>query len=218
MTANDSLSVLIPAAGEGVRLGTPKIAATIAGKTLLDWLMPVFHSVSTDIIIAYPPHQTPPEIPGVRVIPGGGTRQDTVRMLVAAATGTNVLVHDVARPFLPPAVIARAVDALARVDGVSAALPMVDSVMRNDTYLPVQRSTLLRVQTPQVFRRDVLVHAHEHARAHHIEATDDLQLVRHAGGSVTHVAGSPWLRKITTPADLVTAEALVAAGVNLLED
>lgn len=218
MTANGSLSVLIPAAGEGVRLGTPKISVAIAGKTLLEWLVPIFQQFSDDIIVAYPPHEAPPAMRHARFIPGGGTRQDTVRMLAAAARGTNVLVHDVARPFLPPAVVRRAVAALAHVDGASAALPMVDSVMLNATYSPVDRTSLLRVQTPQTFRRAVLVHAHEYALAHGITATDDLQLVRHAGGTVTHVAGSPWLRKITTPADLSMAEALVAAGVNLLED
>lgn len=212
------MSVLIPAAGEGLRLGTPKITVRIAGKTLLDWLIPVFRTVSKDIIVAYPPHQPPPEMEDVRFIPGGGTRQDTVRMLTDAATGVNVLVHDVARPFLPVAVIERTVEALKHADGSSAVLPMIDSVMMDVTYLPVDRSTLLRVQTPQAFRRDALVHAHTYALAHDIIATDDLQLVRHAGGTVTHVTGSPWLRKITTPADLAMAEALIATGVNVLEE
>jgi 2-C-methyl-D-erythritol 4-phosphate cytidylyltransferase len=125
-----------------------------------------------------------------------------------------VLVHDVARPFVPVEVIERVLAALA--DGADAVVPVVaihDTVRRIDgggmLGELVDRSTLAAMQTPQGFRREVLAEAH--ARGAQSSTTDDAALVQALGTPVVAVAGSDAAFKITTPADLARAQAILAA-------
>ena len=141
---------------------------------------------------------------------GGAQRQDSVRAglaAVAAAGATHVLVHDAARPLLPGEVIARLVTALQEHDAAVPALPVVDTLAKGDTLLgdTIDRSSLLRVQTPQAFRLSTIIAAQE---AWVGEApTDDAQVARAAGVDVALVAGDPALEKLTYPGDFVRAEA-----------
>jgi 2-C-methyl-D-erythritol 4-phosphate cytidylyltransferase len=122
-----------------------------------------------------------------------------------------VLVHDVARPFVPAAVIAGVVAALEL--GAEAAVPVVpihDTVRRVDSdgaFAEVlDRSSLLGMQTPQGFVRTVLVRAHEMGR--NLDLTDDAALVEAIGVRVHAVPGSDQSFKITRPWDLAVAEAV----------
>jgi 2-C-methyl-D-erythritol 4-phosphate cytidylyltransferase/2-C-methyl-D-erythritol 2,4-cyclodiphosphate synthase len=153
------------------------------------------------------PHATP-----VRSVVGGERRQDSVheglRALYRACD--VVLVHDAARPLVQPMMIQRCLDALDdRTDGVVPSLPVVDTLKRveGDSVIgTVDRTPLVRVQTPQVFRRDVLARAYEAADD---DVTDDAQLVERAGGRVVCVSGDPANIKVTYPEDLALAEALL---------
>ena len=120
------------------------------------------------------------------------TRLDSVRVGLAALADDvdAVLVHDVARAFVPPAVIDRVIAALADgADAVVPGLPVIDTIKRVDAdevvLATVDRSELRAIQTPQGFRRSALVAAHAGAP----EATDDAALIEAGGGQVVVVAG-----------------------------
>jgi 2-C-methyl-D-erythritol 4-phosphate cytidylyltransferase len=148
------------------------------------------------------------------VVAGGATRQESVARGLAAvpAEFEIVLVHDAARALTPPELI-DAVAAAVR-DGHGAvipALPVVDTVKRvgesGEVVTTVDRSELRAVQTPQGFRREVLVKAHAQAGGEH---TDDAGMVERLGLPVHCVPGSDLAMKITRPIDLVIAEALLS--------
>lgn len=209
MNSSASVSLVIPAAGVGERLGgTHKISLRIAGRTLLEWVLQSLAPIASEVIVAHPAGEPAPHLPGMRTIAGGATRQHTVQLLAAEATGTYTIVHDVARPFVSRKVIQTLLTELAHADAVTTALPVADTIMHVSDYHIVHRGQLLRVQTPQAFRTTALVAAHAHAQANGHTATDDFQLVRHHGGTTSHVLGSEFTRKITTPEDIAIAEAI----------
>jgi 2-C-methyl-D-erythritol 4-phosphate cytidylyltransferase len=147
------------------------------------------------------------------VVAGGATRQESVRLAIAAIPNDIglVLVHDAARPLVPPVVVTRVIDALQR--GAVAVVPVVtvaDSLRAVDeagSTSPVDRSRIRAVQTPQGFSRWVLSAAHE--RATDVDATDDAGLVERQGHSVVVVEGHPLAFKVTRPLDLLLAEAVL---------
>jgi 2-C-methyl-D-erythritol 4-phosphate cytidylyltransferase len=159
----------------------------------------------------------------VKITPGGAERQDSVRIALGltSAEAELVIVHDAARPFATPAMFAAALAAAARVGGAIVATPVADTLKRvgheGEIVATVARANLWQAQTPQAFRRDLLVRAHERAvidRADRIPATDDADLVERLGATVAVVDGSTLNFKITTAADLRLAE-LVAAATTL---
>lgn len=150
----------------------------------------------------------------VCVLAGGAQRTDSVRLALTAARRRGsveiVLVHDAARAFAPPALVEAVLAAVrAGAPAVVPVLPVTDTVKQVDEHgrilSTVDRSRLRAVQTPQGFRADVLVRAHELAEA---DATDDAGLVERLGERVHTVPGDPFAFKITTPFDLLVAEAV----------
>lgn len=160
----------------------------------------------------------------VLIVPGGATRQQSVALALAAAPADCdvVLVHDAARALTPPATVAAVVDAVrSGADAVIPVLPVADTIksvrLRAETDegaeldlvdRTVDRGGLRAVQTPQGFRREVLERAH--AEAGH-DATDDAGLVEALGLPVAMIPGHVEAFKVTTPFDLVLAEAVLAA-------
>lgn len=214
-------AVVIPAAGAGVRLGSggPKALCRLRGEPLL------LHAVRRvaaapsvgQVVVAAPPDQvdTCRRLVGPRatVVPGGAQRQQSVAAAMAAVRPDFdlVLVHDVARTLAPTALIEQVAAAVrGGLPAVIPVLPVVDTIARvavaGEVAGPVDRAALRAVQTPQGFRRAVLARAH--AAATDTTATDDAGLVARLGITVHTVPGSPLAIKITTPYDLVVAEAL----------
>jgi 2-C-methyl-D-erythritol 4-phosphate cytidylyltransferase len=150
--------------------------------------------------------------PGSDGITGGATRSESVRRGLDAvpAEADIIVIHDAARP-LASAALFDAVIAAVR-DGADGAIPGVavtDTVKRVDGSRVVEtldRATLVAVQTPQAFKAAALRDAHAAGG----EATDDAALVEAAGGTVVVVPGEARNIKITTPADLRVAEALLS--------
>lgn len=206
------VAVLIPAAGEGRRLGLgPKAFVRVGGTALLAHVARSFQGVADELLIAVPPGREAEAAalaPLAEVLPGGDTRQDTVRALLARTRADVVLVHDVARPFAPPAAMARVLAAAQNDGAASAVLDVADTLHDATLDRAVPREALRLVQTPQAFERALLQRAHERARAHGLYGTDDAQLVRALPHAVTLVAGSPLSHKLTGPADLELLEAL----------
>ena len=227
MAANGQRTVaaILVAGGDGRRLGAavPKAFCEIRGRTLLEYAVRPFaeHVAIRDLIVVAPAglleRSTQLTGVGVTVVQGGSTRQASVHAGLMALTSDvdTVLIHDVARPFVPSGVIDRVLAALvAGADAVIPARPVTDTIKRvtdgGVVAETLDRSTLWAVQTPQGFNRRVLVDAHEAAPSD--DVTDDAGLVEALGGKVVVVDGADEAFKITRPWDLRLAEALALAG------
>jgi 2-C-methyl-D-erythritol 4-phosphate cytidylyltransferase len=219
---HETVAAILVAGGSGQRLGAPvpKAFVEVAGRTLLAHALATFraHAAIDQLIVVAPRTHVDAaaELAGTAVVPGGDTRQASVRAgLAALERGVDfVLIHDVARPFVPVRVIDAVLDALRA--GAEAAVPIVpihDTVRSVDAGgalgCVVDRATLAAVQTPQGFHRETLLAAHE--RAGDVVATDDATLVEALGREVVGVPGADEAFKITTMADLARAEAVVHA-------
>ncbi len=202
------VSVLLPAAGQGERIGRgPKAFLRVGGKTLLDWALEGF-AWADEVVVALPPGF---RVDGLKTVPGGQTRQQSVFNLVQAATGEVVLVHDVARPFVVRPAIERLLQAVRATGAATLVVPVPDTLVREDDGRyggVIAREHHRLVQTPQGFRRELLWQAHQQARAAGIAFTDDAQLVRWLGHPVALVEGDRRMFKVTYPEDLILAEGL----------
>jgi 2-C-methyl-D-erythritol 4-phosphate cytidylyltransferase len=210
------------AAGSGSRLGAgvPKAFVELDGASLLDHALERVRlsGVVDEIVVVVPPGFGA-AVPGVHVVPGGATRQASVRAGVAQMPGDVdvVLVHDAARCLAPPGLIASVAAAVrAGHDAVVPGLPVADTIRSLDGAL-VDRSRLRAVQTPQGFARAVLERAHDDAADLAVDparsATDDATLVERVGGAVHVVPGHPEAFKVTTPLDLLLAAAVLRQAV-----
>ncbi len=207
-----SVSVLIPAAGAGQRLGLgPKAFVEAAGKPLLAWAVEAF-AFADEILVALPPGHRPPKGLKAHVLEGGEHRQDSVARLLEVAQGDIVLVHDAARPYVVARVVQSVFEAAKHTGAAVPVIPVPDTLIRdqNGTYgeqLPRERYRL--VQTPQGFFRNLLLEAHQKARRDGFLGTDEATLVRRLGYPVTLVPGDRRMLKVTYPEDLALVEALL---------
>jgi 2-C-methyl-D-erythritol 4-phosphate cytidylyltransferase len=205
---------IVPAGGSGERLGAdrPKAFVVCAGRPLIEWSLEVLDAVCDRVIVAAPPDYDD----GPDRVRGGESRSASVRNAVAAAEEADVfVVHDAARPLVNRDLVARCLEALVPgVDGAIAAIPMTDTVKEVATdgrvLRTLDRSTLWAIQTPQVFRADILRRALERDAAALAAATDDAWLVDDAGGVITVVESYPENLKVTRESDLRIAEAFLA--------
>jgi 2-C-methyl-D-erythritol 4-phosphate cytidylyltransferase len=204
---------IIAAGGRGERLGAegPKALVFLGNRPLLDWSLDALRPVCDRVVVAVPQgHEEPPDR-----VTGGQSRSESVRnALDAAPEATVAVVHDAARPLATPDLVRRCVVALEQgADGAIAAAPMPDTVKEADeqgrVVRTLNRATLWAVQTPQVFRADVLRKALQVDEDTLASATDDASLVEAAGGTITVVEAPRENLKITTEADLRLAEALL---------
>ncbi len=213
------VAAVLVAAGSGSRLGAdvPKAFVAVAGRPLLVHAAARFctHPLVRDVVVAAPAELVESAaglVPQARVVPGGRTRQESVArsLAVLAEDVDTVLVHDVARAFVPVAVIDRVLAALAAgAVAVVPTLPVADTIRASDGDRlgeVVDRSRLAAVQTPQGFERRLLVAAHETGAG--AEATDDAALAEAYGAEVVAVAGASEAFKVTVPLDLAFAEVL----------
>jgi 2-C-methyl-D-erythritol 4-phosphate cytidylyltransferase len=215
-----SAVALVVAAGRGERLGSsgPKAFVMCGGRSMLEWSIDALKAVPEigHIVVATPPGIEAPA--GTSGVFGGDERSHSVRAaLHHTLAGDPVLVHDAARPLVTPEII-RAV--LAGLDGdadAAIAAARVTDTIKQDAGPPtpptvartLDRSGLWAIQTPQVFRRDVLERAL--AQPHEIlaAATDDASLVETMGGTVRLVESPRENLKVTTPDDLRLADLLL---------
>lgn len=219
-------AAIVPAAGRGERLGpgAPKALRTLAGQPmLLHAVRALAAARSIDLVVVAAPEDGVDEARSILagldteaeivIVSGGETRQDSVaRALLALPADVDVvLVHDAARPLVPPDVVDR-VSAAVRGghDAVIPTLGVVDTIKEVDEGVVVgtlDRSRVHAVQTPQGFARAVLQRAH--ASSEGSDATDDAGLVERMGVVVHTVAGDEEAFKITRPLDLVLAETIL---------
>jgi 2-C-methyl-D-erythritol 4-phosphate cytidylyltransferase len=205
---------IVPAGGSGERLGAdrPKAFVVCAGRPLIEWSLEVLASVCDRVVVAAPEGYDE----GPDRVPGGESRSASVRNALAAAPEAEiVVVHDAARPLVTRELVERCLAALEPgIDGAIAAIPMTDTVkeVASDKRVlrTLDRSSLWAVQTPQVFKADILRRALERDAAALAAATDDAWLVDDVGGVITVVESFPENLKVTRESDLRIAEALLA--------
>lgn len=201
--------VIVVAAGRGSRFGGDKQYATLAGRRVLDWSVDAARSVADGIVLVVPTSKADAAESAVDAwVPGGATRSESVRAGLRAVPDDAevILVHDAARPLADSALFEAVVAAIrAGAEAVVPGVPVADSLRGLDRGA-IDRDELVAVQTPQGFRAEALRAAHALGG----DATDDATLVEAAGGTVVVVDGDPRNRKITDPADLVAAEAILA--------
>ncbi len=208
------IAALIPAAGDGTRLGKgPKAFLPLGDGSLLSHAIAAFENRVDEIVVAIS-ETMQADIDkhvdaSVRVIQGGKIRQETVYALLQATSVEVVLIHDAARPFLPAKVIADSIEAVKQYSAATVVRAVADTLIHKETLEVILRDDLRAVQTPQSFLRELILRAHEQARAKNVVATDDAALVRLLGHEVALVEGSSWLDKITTLDDYERAKALV---------
>ncbi len=207
------IAALIPAAGEGSRLGRgPKAFVELAGKSLLLRSVEAFQDEVAEVVVAVSPtmlDEAQQRLSGrARVIVGGETRQKSVHRLLLSSDADMVLIHDAARPFVSRVIIKDLISRVQQSGAASVAMPVADTLIEAKSGKVVARELLRAVQTPQGFRRSLILKAQEYALKQQLTATDDAGLVRLLGHEVSLVAGSSWLMKVTTPADFEMATAL----------
>lgn len=220
--------VIIPAAGTGIRLKSEvaKPLIPLNGKPLLVYSLEVFEKCSlVESIIVVGPEQYLSDFERVvqqynfekvsSVIAGGVTRCESVSCgLKALDKDTElVVVHDGARPLISLAIVEKAIQLCTREHAVIVAVPVKPTVKRvNPEDLCVEatleRRFLWEAQTPQVFRKDVLIKAHDTIKDS--EVTDDASLVERLGEKVKVLEGDYTNIKITTQEDLRIAESFLA--------
>ena len=227
----DLLTVIVPAAGAGRRMGFGKNKAfiTIRDIPLLVLCMKMLAEtgmVRRVIVVTRAWEITETELmlkeyqdrfPGIswQVTAGGRERQDSVAnglALIADESG-YVAVHDGARPFAGTEVFARTFARAKECGAAIAAVPLKDTVKIVDTRGLVvstpDRSSLCAVQTPQIFEINVLRKGYDFLKEHPVAVTDDASLVEASGHPVAVAEGSYENIKVTTPEDLLLAEKIL---------
>lgn len=222
-------TVIIPAAGSGTRFGAPqpKQFISLAGVPILVHTLQVieqtaavqsiiiaatanFHAVITELAQEYGLTKI------AALVEGGKERQDSIFNALQAsicADSDVVLVHDAVRPFITPDFVQTIVEAAWEYGAAIPGLMPKETVKECDETGIVrtthERSRLRAIQTPQGFRREILVEAYNKARQQGFLGTDDASVVEYAGFPVCVIAGHEENIKITTPLDFRWAEFLL---------
>jgi len=214
---------IIVAAGSSRRMrGVDKLLAPLGGRPVVAHSIAVFAShpaVDEVVVVTSAANQeaigalAAEMAPRARVILGGVRRRDSVRAGLEALTDcVYVIVHDAARPLVTPAMIDAALEGAREAGAALCAVPVADTVKRSEpsgrVSSTVTREGLWLAQTPQAFRRELLLRAH---RTIDIDATDDAALIELLGEPVKLVMGSSRNLKITQPEDLALARAILAS-------
>ncbi|HSC40777.1 MAG TPA: 2-C-methyl-D-erythritol 4-phosphate cytidylyltransferase [Candidatus Binatia bacterium] len=227
------VSAIILAAGEGRRLGgsVPKAFASIAGRPLvlrtLERILSVPMIERATLVVGAAQLERCEALlkadPALRDRPwhlqmGAATRQQSAQRGLEQAGSENdlILIHDAARPFVSVELIVRCIEAAMRHDAAVPGLPAHDTikVVTQDHWVErtLERDSLWEIQTPQVFRRELIVTAHANAARAGLDVSDDALAVERYGKPVFVVQGERLNFKITVPEDVWLAELLLREG------
>ena len=223
-----SVCAVVPAGGAGTRMGgtVPKQFLELNGKPILYYTLKTLQDcgIISELILVVPEKEYDnactdwlgkPEIV-TKVVVGGEKRQDSVYNGFCELSPQTeiVLVHDGVRPFLSHQMIQESVDAAREYGAAITAIPVNDTIKRVDdsgmVSQTVDRDGLWRVQTPQVFRYELLQEAFKKANSEKFYGTDEGTLIEHLGKPVKVVEGSEQNIKITRPEDLRLSEIFIS--------
>ena len=222
-----STAAIVVAAGSGQRFGnTGKSFASLHGKPMAWWsLMAAAESASVDeLVLVCGEHSHaaalaiaadfPADKP-FAVVLGGARRQDSALAGINATSGLVdlVAIHDAARPLAPSALFDAVIGAARQHGAAIAAAPVSDTIKRVAHHAVVEtipRDDLVSVQTPQAFRKALLLDAFAGAARQRIDVTDEASLIEQIGGTVWIVPTIGSNMKVTYPGDLAIVEALMS--------
>lgn len=217
MTTPSGCVALIPAGGQGERLGLgAKAFLELDGRTLLEIVTQKLQSSVSRVVVGVPAGDVDRArdlLPAsVEILSGGSTRQATVERLVHATTEPMILIHDVTRPFASGALIVRVLAAAAE-HGAAASMvhPQipVGRVTQGCVVQSLDRSDVMLPQSPQAFRREVLERALQSGRRQGRERQTTWQLVEMDGKRIAVVEGEETNIKITTAMDWDVARLVI---------
>lgn len=220
-----SVGVVIPAAGQGKRMGTKESKQFLLfhHRPVLLHTLHIFETYPDVEQIVVVTREDELERTRrliteeglkkvVQVVPGGRERQESVYRGLQCLSTEWVLVHDAVRPFVSHEAISRLLTAVRMHGAAILAVPVKDTVKQVDqagiVEMTPDRRRLWAVQTPQAFRLELLMQAHEQALGQEPLATDDSMLIEQLGIDVRVVEGEYTNIKLTTPDDLILAEAI----------
>lgn len=230
------VSAVITGAGRGLRMGgVAKQFMDLAGRPVIAHTLAQFQSCALvdEIVVVTPP----PDIERVlrdvverygfsrvsHVVGGGATRQESVYngIMATSPDADVVLVHDAVRPLVTVEMIQNVTMAAFEHGAAVPGVPVKDTIKMVDeegfAAATPPRERLVAAQTPQAFRRDVIVRAHEAARRDGFLGTDDAALVERLGGRVAVVPGAETNIKLTTPEDVAVVERFLSERIGRAE-
>jgi len=216
-------SAIIVAAGKGKRFGSAKQFAELFGKPLVFHTIDRFeHSKSVkEIVLVVPRRWVRKMIEQIdvsefkkvkRVVAGGLRRMDSVYSGLLAAEGDIVIIHDGVRPLVTPSMIDRGVRECKKYGACIYAITATDTVklvQNGSVERTLERGKIYLTQTPQVFRRSLILKAYTKAYEEGIEAPDDSYLLELLGIPVRILNGARENIKVTSPIDFRFVESLM---------
>jgi 2-C-methyl-D-erythritol 4-phosphate cytidylyltransferase len=207
-------AIVLVAAGASTRMGFPKLWTDVGGRPLLAHAVAAARDAGPGelVIVVAADRVADAEAlaPDARVIAGGARRRDSVAAGLDASTAPWLAIHDAARAFAPPDLFSRGLAAAQETGAAVPGLPLKDTikrVARSRVVATPERSEHVGVQTPQVFRRDLLERA---LALSDDDVTDEAALVEQLGVSVALFDGDERAFKVTTPLDFALAGAILA--------
>jgi 2-C-methyl-D-erythritol 4-phosphate cytidylyltransferase len=219
-----TFDVIIVAGGAGMRFGgtVPKAFVTLGEKPLFMHAFEVFesHALVKAIILVVPPDMTDDaqailskrtSKKEIKIVKGGKERWHSVQNGVSSCSSEWIMVHDAARPFVTHSVVNAVLDKTSQYDAIITVTTENDTVRHIEgdrCRATIDRTTLVRVGTPQLFRAALLRKSFDLSESMTSPPTDEAVLMEKMGIPVGIAWGDPLNFKITTQRDLVLAEAL----------
>jgi 2-C-methyl-D-erythritol 4-phosphate cytidylyltransferase len=210
-------AIVLVAAGASTRMGFDKLWADLEGKPLVAHALAAARQAGPTELVLVVAAERLEQARGLaadaHVVAGGARRRDSVAQGVAATTADWITVHDAARALVPPHLFAAGLAAAGATGAAIPVLPMVDTIKQVENgrvrgTLP--RVEYVRVQTPQVFRRDLLKRA---LASCDLDVTDEAALVERLGLPVATFPGHERAFKVTTPLDFELARTVLRQGI-----
>lgn len=225
------VSAIVPAAGLGLRFKSniAKPLALINGEPIIIHTLKILscHPLINEIILVFNSKDIPRvkeliEQKGIKkivdIVKGGATRKDSVKNgLESLVDADFVLIHDGVRPFIEDKIITNVIIAALESDAAIVGIPVKSTIKRAkkdnlEVDCTLSRDQVWEIQTPQVFRSDLIKRAYDNIEEK--DVPDDASLVERLGHRVVLIEGSSFNIKITTPEDLLLAQAISSISKN----
>lgn len=221
---------IIPSGGIGKRINSslPKQYISVNGKELISYTLNVFQQCNlvNEIVVAAQPDyfdllenikQRDKILKLTNVVKGGLERQTSVYNAMKSLDAGDedlIIVHDAARPLLPPDILTNAIKSAEKFDNIVVALKAKDTLVKGDSTIEeyIERDDIYYVQTPQIFRYKILIDAMIKAENENFLGTDESMLVKRASYKINIIEGSSLNFKITTNSDLDLFRLIVNIG------
>ena len=209
------LAIVLVAAGASTRMGFPKLWVDVCGQPLLAHALTAARATNpSELVLVVSADRLEAAralAPDARVVTGGTRRRDSVAGGLAASHAPWLAIHDAARALVPPELFRRGLEAAQATGAAVPGVPLKDTIKRVTDSLVVDtpaRAEHVAVQTPQIFRRDLLQRA---LALTDEDVTDEAALVEQLGVRVAVFAGDERAFKVTTPLDLALARTLLSS-------